>query len=251
MPYYEYIENLVSALIFAAIFLFGGALRLPERGHHRSLLSFGAGVSVAYVFVNLFPELESARIVFARSTAYISLPFRDLGVNLAAMVGFLIFYALENMVVWSKTSGGKKIWRRTGSGASPIFWLHILGFAVSVWLVSYLRIRNIDEGTVPLALYTVAMGFHFLAGDYALSREHGRLYNRVGRKVLAASAILGWAVGTLAELPQPGVVILFGFVAGAVIMNSMIMELPREKEGRFGAFLLGGIIYTALILMLR
>jgi len=31
----------------------------------------------------------------------------------------------------------------------------------------------------------------------------------------------------------------------------MIMELPREKEGRFSAFLLGGVLYTALILLLR
>jgi len=46
-------------------------------------------------------------------------------------------------------------------------------------------------------------------------------------------------------------VVLFGFVAGAVMMNSMIMELPKEKEGKFGSFLLGGVIYTALILLLR
>jgi len=47
------------------------------------------------------------------------------------------------------------------------------------------------------------------------------------------------------------VVVLFGFVTGAVIMNSMIMELPREKEGKFGAFLLGGITDTVLLLLLR
>jgi len=58
-------------------------------------------------------------------------------------------------------------------------------------------------------------------------------------------------IGAVAELPQPGVVVLFGFVAGAVMINSMIMELPREKEGKLGSFLLGGLIYTALILLLR
>jgi hypothetical protein len=245
----ENLESLVAALIFSAIFYFGGTLRLPEGGHHRRLLSFGAGVSVAYVFVHLLPDLETARVVFVRSTSHISLPFRDLSVNLAAMTGFLAFYSLENMVVWSKNTAGKR--KGAGAAGGPVFWLHIGGLAVSVWLISYLRIRNIDEGTVPLALYTAAMGLHFLAMDYALSREHGKLYERVGRKVLAASSILGWAVGAVAELPLPGVVVLFGFVAGAVMMNSMIMELPREKEGRLGSFLLGGLIYTALILLLR
>ncbi len=249
MPIIENIESLVAALIFAAIFYFGGALHLPERGHHRRLLSFGAGVSVAYVFVHLLPDLETARVVFVRSTADISIPFRDLSVNLAAMIGFLVFYALENMVVWSKKTAGKR--KGAGAAGGPVFWIHIGGFAVSVWLVSYLRIRNIDEGTVPLALYTAAMGLHFLAVDYALSREHGSLYERVGRKVLASASLLGWAVGAVAELPQPGVVVLFGFVAGAVMMNSMIMELPREKEGKLGSFLLGGVIYTALIFLLR
>ena len=249
MPIIENIESLVAALIFAAIFYFGGALRLPERGHHRRLLSFGAGVSVAYVFVHLLPDLETARVVFVRSTSQISLPFRDLSVNLAAMIGFLAFYALENMVIWAKNTAGKS--KGAGTAGGPVFWLHIGGLAVSIWLISYLRIRNIDEGTVPLALYTAAMGLHFLAMDYALSREHGKLYERVGRKVLAAASLLGWMIGTVAELPQPGVVVLFGFVAGAVMINSMIMELPREKEGKLGSFLLGGLIYTALILLLR
>ena len=249
MPIIENIESLVAALIFAAIFYFGGALHLPERGHHRRLLSFGAGVSVAYVFVHLLPDLETARVVFVRSTSQISLPFRDLSVNLAAMIGFLAFYALENMVIWAKNTAGKS--KGAGTAGGPVFWLHIGGLAVSIWLISYLRIRNIDEGTVPLALYTAAMGLHFLAMDYALSREHGKLYERVGRKVLAAASLLGWMIGTVAELPQPGVVVLFGFVAGAVMMNSMIMELPREKEGKLGSFLLGGLIYTALIFMLR
>ena len=249
MPIIENIESLVAALIFAAIFYFGSALRLPERGHHRRLLSFGAGVSVAYVFVHLLPDLETARVVFVRSTSQISLPFRDLSVNLAAMIGFLAFYALENMVIWAKNTAGKS--KGAGTAGGPVFWLHIGGLAVSIWLISYLRIRNIDEGTVPLALYTAAMGLHFLAMDYALSREHGKLYERVGRKVLAAASLLGWMIGTVAELPQPGVVVLFGFVAGAVMMNSMIMELPREKEGKLGSFLLGGLIYTALILLLR
>ncbi len=245
----ENLESLVAALIFSAIFYFGGALRLPEGRHHRRLLSFGAGVSVAYVFVHLLPDLETARVVFVQSTSHISLPFRDLSVNLAAMIGFLAFYSLENMVVWSKNTAGKR--KGAGAAGGPVFWLHIGGLAAFVWLISYLRIQNIDEGTVPLALYTAAMGLHFLAMDYALSREHGKLYERVGRKVLAASSILGWVVGAVAELPLPGVVVLFGFVSGAVMMNSMIMELPREKEGKLGSFLLGGLIYTALILLLH
>jgi len=243
------LEALISALIFAAIFFFGVRLRLPVKGHHRRLCSFGAGVSVAYVFVHLLPDLESVRTVFVRETGGLYLPFRDLEVNLAAMVGFMVYYALENMVTWSKKSGRVGKGKENGSGA--VFGIHLGGFALNAGLVTYLRIRSIDEGTVPLALYTVALGLHFLAVDYALFREHGRQYRKWGGKLLAGSALAGWALGSVAELPRPGVIILFGFVAGTVIVNSMVMELPREKKGSFPAFLLGGVVYAALLLILR
>jgi len=43
---------------------------------------------------------------------------------------------------------------------------------------------------------------------------------------------------------------LVAFISGAVIMNSAVTELPSEKDGRFGPFLAGGLIYAALLLPL-
>ena len=40
------------------------------------------------------------------------------------------------------------------------------------------------------------------------------------------------------------------FVSGAVIVNSAIMELPSDKDGRFVPFMLGGVIYGLILLPL-
>ena len=40
------------------------------------------------------------------------------------------------------------------------------------------------------------------------------------------------------------------FISGAVIMNSALMELPSEKDGRFLPFVLGGVLYGLLLLPL-
>jgi hypothetical protein len=40
-----------------------------------------------------------------------------------------------------------------------------------------------------------------------------------------------------------------GLVSGGVIMNSTIMELPHEKEGKFWAFVLGAVLYAAIMLL--
>ena len=236
------IETLAAAIFFASVFFFGARLQFPGPGQkfHRRILSFAAGVSVAYVFIHLLPELETAKNVFMRKTAHSSLPFPEYRVYLSAMLGFMLFHGLEHMLVRMKSAEEK-----TRDLASV---LHIAGFAVYAWLISYLLVRSIEREPVPTALYAIAMGLHFLAIDHALRREHASLYEGAGKNVLALAALAGWAVGLLTELHKPTVITLLGILSGAIIMNSMIMELPREKEGKFVSFLCGGLFYAGLLL---
>lgn len=244
------IETLAAAILFAAIFFFSGKLRLPPRirRHHRRVLSFASGISIAYVFVYLLPELATAKEVFLRTTEYLPLPFPELRVYLSAMIGFMFFYGLEHMVTYSRlTAGRKSLVEKTGG---PIFVLHIGGFAAYAWLISYLMVDSIEEKPLPTALYAVAMGLHFFSIDHALRSEHASLYEKFGKNILAFAALAGWVVGIFTDISKPMVITLLGVITGAVIMNSMIMELPKEKEGKFLPFLLGGIFYTGLLILI-
>jgi hypothetical protein len=49
-------------------------------------------------------------------------------------------------------------------------------------------------------------------------------------------------------LPVTVVITLLGFIAGSVIMNTIIAELPKEKEGRLLYFFLGAVFYTGLLI---
>ena len=53
-----------------------------------------------------------------------------------------------------------------------------------------------------------------------------------------------------AALPPGIIALLVAFVSGAVVMNSAIMELPTEKDGRFLPFLAGALIYGVILLPL-
>ena len=56
------LPTLGVALLFAAVFLFGGrAAHGSGRINHRRFLSFAAGVSVAYTFVHVLPALHTIR----------------------------------------------------------------------------------------------------------------------------------------------------------------------------------------------
>jgi len=51
-------------------------------------------------------------------------------------------------------------------------------------------------------------------------------------------------------LPHHVLALLVAFIAGAIIMNSLIMELPTEKDGRFISFMTGGLFYGLILLPL-
>ena len=66
---------------------------------------------------------------------------------------------------------------------------------------------------------------HFLIVDHALREEHGRAYDRTGRWVLAASVLMGWAVGTTTPLSEVAFARLFAVLAGGVVITSLKAEM--------------------------
>ena len=55
----------------------------------------------------------------------------------------------------------------------------------------------------------------------------------------------------LVVIPKTVVVTCLGLISGGVVMNSMVMELPTEKDGRFWPFVVGAAGYAALLVLLR
>ena len=187
--------------------------------------------------------------MFVTASAGRALPAPELRVYTAALLGFVVFYGLENLVAWSRerpeTEGSDRHW------ASPVFLLHVGGFAFYAWLVTYLMVRGISETPLPIVLYAIAMGLHFVGVDHSLLREHGAAYMRVGRFVLAGAALAGWSVAMITAIPPAAIITSLALVSGGVVMNSMVMELPTEKDGRFWPFLTGAAAYTTLLLLIR
>ena len=240
-------DTLVAALLFAMIFIFGW--RLHRARTPRAVLSLGAGATASYVFVRMLPELGEAQTAFVAASAGRALPAPELRVYTAALLGFVVFYGLEHLVAWSRerpeSGHGSDGW------SDPVFLLHVGGFALYAWLVTYLMVRGISDKPLPIALYAIAMGLHFIGVDHSLLREHGAPYMRVGRFVLAAAALAGWSVAMITEISPAAITTGLGLISGGVVMNSMVMELPTEKDGRLWPFVTGAAVYTALLLLIR
>jgi hypothetical protein len=237
-------ESGIAAALFATAFLFGDYIRpLKWLGFsHRAVISFGAGMSAAYVFVHLMPELAEARQVFAESISSV-VRYEGMSVYLCALLGFLLFYGLETLRTQREgTSEAEEDGRNLR--------LHVVGFVGYVGLMAYLAMRAPEETPTSQALYAIAIFAHLLGVNQEFRLEHGSLYGLRARLMLAGAAIAGWLIALAIELPRQVSTLLLAFISGAVIMNSMIMELPSEKEGRFVPFLAGAIIYGLILIPL-
>jgi hypothetical protein len=94
------------------------------------------------------------------------------------------------------------------------------------------------------------MGMHIFMVACNLSSHYREAYDRRGAFLLALASFAGWASGLALDIPRPILVNLVAVVAGGVILNASIAELPKEREGRYWYFLAGAAAYTALLLIL-
>lgn len=235
------------ALGLAAVHLFGARLLSLDVIPRSPWLSMAGGVSVAYVFVHVLPELAAAAETIDRSGS--ALAAIEYHVYLVVLTGFVAFYGLERYVR-EESGDGDGSERPAVDDREPdgVFWLHTASFAAYNALVGYLLVHRDERGVTALALFAVAMALHFVVNDYGLRSHHGRTYHRYGRWVLAAAVLGGFAAGRAGPVSEVLVAILFAFLAGGVVLNVMKEELPSERRSRFWAFA-GGVAGYALVLL--
>ncbi len=235
----------ICVLLFAAVHMLTGRLSVLSVQRRGMWLSASGGIAVAYVFLELLPELTEHNAVLG-GVSGAGEWLADQIVYLVALAGLLVFYGLELAVRTSRRRNREA----TGSdrAADRVFWLHIAGFAVANLLIGYLLLHREIPGAVSLALYAVALGMHLLGSDYGLVQHHRGLYDRRARWWLAGAVLLGWIAGALVSLPEAAISLISAFLAGSVVMNVMKEELPEGRDSDFGAFAFGTILYAAVIL---
>jgi hypothetical protein len=246
---HQNIEILIAACIFATVFLLPWPKKPLDEGFkgYRSLVSFAAGVSVAYVFMGLLPELAEGSEVFVESVEHLHLTRPGYVVYAAGLVGFMLYWSLHHLV--SRTRSQRLKDGRHITRSDVEFLLSLLGVAFYAWIVTYLLRERVEHGTRSIIPYAVAMALHFVSLRHGLRHEYGKLYDEFGKWVLALFCFLGWAMTLGLPLPATAVFPLLGFLAGSVIMSSTVGELPKGNEGRLWPFMFGGLAFAAVLLL--
>lgn len=223
----------------ALVHIFSGRLTFLKDVPRSRWLSAAGGVSVAYVFVHVLPELAEGREHIKR---LVEKRWLEESIFLLALAGLVIFYGLERMAKQAS---------KAGEGPTPgVFWIHIGSFGVYNALIGYILAREEYRTTTAMVMFFIAMATHFIVNDHGLRSEHRERYDHKGRWLLAAAVLIGFTVGSATEFPRISYELIFAFLAGGVVLNVLKEELPEERESRFGAFALGVCGYAALLLLI-
>jgi zinc transporter ZupT len=241
----DFVVTGLVALAFAAVHVFGKHMRLLRVTPRSIWLSFAGGVSLAYVFVHVLPELAAWQGDALREIGTAA-GLVEVHLYLTGLAGLLVFYGLERFVRSARTGS-----RAGQASPTPVFWLHLGSYAAYSLLIGYLLVHRKDTDPGGLLMFAVALGLHFVVNDQALRESHGRLYDRSGRWLLALAPPLGWLLGILTSISTVAIANLFAFLAGGIILNVLKEELPEDRESRFWALLAGALGFAALLLLAR
>lgn len=193
-------------------------------------ISFSAGVSVSYVFLDLLPKLSRGQIAWM--TANPNLPFLEKHVYFLALLGMLFFYGMEDFAFRKKEKA---------------FWVSVSAYLLFNLLIGYALSNPSNPEIKPLILFTIAIALHIWIKDRMLCIKDLQKF-KIVRFFLAGALLLGWLIGRVIQISPEALALVIAFIGGGMMINVFRYELPRL--GRFFPFMTGSLIYAFFLLFL-
>ena len=222
-----------SVVIFSLVHMYAEKVRTFGLWSQSRFLSFGGGVALAYVFLDLLPKLGKSNAVVEQLLSGF-FPYFERHVFVAALLGFLLFFLIDRV-----PSGWLKKEKITISLCSYSLFNFFVGYAV---------VNKDNPEVQPLILFTIAMALHYFTNDYSLCASHGEEYRKIGRWILIMSLVVGWLFGLTVQLSETAVALISAFIGGGVIMNVTRHELPRGRHNSVPTFVISAAIYSVILL---
>lgn len=241
LTYFEEFSNynipaLLSIAILCLIHLFANRAYLLGWLWHGRFLSLAGGISFAYVFVSLLPELAEGQVSLEKAFKGF-FPYLERHVYVIALFGFLFFYGMQSL-----PSVKDDRWFNFN------FWFSIGGYVLFNLLIGSAISDANNPDVRPLYLFTFVMGLHYFVNDHNLREKHKEEYEKKGRFILTLALVLGGILGAELKIPDAIIALLVSFAAGGIMLNVMCYELPKKKQESFLYFSGGACLYAVLLL---
>jgi len=224
------IIELFLGLMLSVIHIFGEDVVDKFRKHSQmKILSFGAGISITYLFLQYLPELYS-NVILTNKLIFIYV-----------LLGFILLH-LREKYIYQHVEKRRLLFELKEAHSLAFFLYH---FALGLIIVKLIQ-TNIMEGI----LLFIPILFHTTISNVSLGELHHHIKEHWGIRILLSLApFAGVIFGIMVEIPDLVYLMLLGFVGGALLYVIVRDVLPSERKGYVEYFLSGTIVYALLIIL--
>ncbi|HLD81087.1 MAG TPA: hypothetical protein VJA40_03725, partial [archaeon] len=209
---------LVLAIALSVTHYFNAALRQRFKRYESDAASFAGGISIAYLFLQIMPEL------YAGYTVVSSYLF------VFVLVGFTLMHLIEKQIQ-SHT-------HRLEKRREELKELHSAYFFFYHFLVGVVLLRLVELNAVTGALFFVPVFLYTLASGVSLSEVHERVRGHAAaRLLLSSSSLFGVFAAAVYKVPDVLFYALFSFVGGMFFYVVIREAVPSERKGHPNFFL--------------
>lgn len=217
--------SILFGLIMGIAHYFSWQFPLKKRPYYAQILSLSAGISVAYIFLDLLPRFTEEAIQINR-LLFISI-----------LLGFILFHIVEKYIYQHVPKN--KIRRELAVEDSITSFIYhvIIGIILAVFVQ-----QSVVQGTlffIPVLLFTVMSTLPVDAPKHKSMQF-----------ILSLSTLVGVLLARFIYTDISPLIFysLLGFIIGVLLYSVIRHAIPFGKEGKPIFFIAGVIVYTLLII---
>ena len=201
-------------------------LNLEKEKYYASLTSFSAGISITYIFLDLFPQFSEGAIQINKF------------LFIFVLLGFILFHLVEKYIYLH--SPKDKLMRKLAIEDSIIsFFYH---FIIGIIIVSFVK-----QGLFKGILFFIPVLFYTAVSTLPVDSTKFKSI----RFIISASTLLGVLFASSVSIALPVYYALLGTVIGILLFTVIRHSIPKGNEGKPISFIIGVVLYTLLIIMLN
>ncbi len=210
-------------------------------------ISFGAGASVAYVFVHVFPEIGVfQRQITGHAGHHQPVRFMNQPLYIISLGGLCLLYILDTIEDRFRVEGSNELQRH--KYYVPLFSLRCFFYFLYNIMIAYIITQRPGEGLINMSLIIVALMLHFVVINTRAHEKYRELFGRYMRWPAAGGLITGWVLGIIIDLPDVITVTVFSLIGGMITYIALKSELPQTRHRAPIHFFAGAMIYALIVL---
>ena len=220
---------IILGFLMSFVHFMGEELEHRISGYREKIVSFGAGVSTSYIFVQLLPEFHS----FVGETSVLLYSF--------PLIGFSSIHLVEKFLAKSDIQGEslKKDYAE----------LHSIFLFLYHGSIGYLLASLLEQNTVSGLLFFTPLLIHIAISSFSVTELHESVFTTKFLKLGISLAPLLGVFLQLTETVSPSVFRpVFGTVLGMFFYIVIRDSIPENEKGKPLEFGLGVLLYLAVIL---